>query len=98
MSAIIIRNGRIIDPANKRDEIVDLAMVNGEARHRGIRIDFGEVAQFHEGLFLRMRVVNERQHLRHIGFPVLVRANAEHRSDPADRPAHHRCDVPAGGV
>jgi dihydroorotase len=29
VSATIIRNGRVIDPANKRDEIVDLAIVDG---------------------------------------------------------------------
>jgi dihydroorotase len=29
VSATIIRNGRIIDPANKRDEVVDLAIVDG---------------------------------------------------------------------
>ena len=29
MSAIIIRNGRIIDPANKRDEVADLAIIDG---------------------------------------------------------------------
>ena len=29
MSATIIRNGRVIDPANQRDEIVDLAIVDG---------------------------------------------------------------------
>ena len=30
MSATIIRNGCIIDPANKRDEIADLLIINGE--------------------------------------------------------------------
>ena len=30
MSAIIIRGGRIIDPANKRDEIADLYIVDGK--------------------------------------------------------------------
>jgi dihydroorotase len=29
MSATIIRNGRVIDPANKRDEVIDLAIVDG---------------------------------------------------------------------
>ena len=29
MSATIIRNGRIIDPANKRDEVGDLLIVDG---------------------------------------------------------------------
>ena len=30
MSATIIHNGRIIDPANKRDEIADLYIVDGK--------------------------------------------------------------------
>ena len=30
MSATIIKNGRVIDPANKRDEVVDLAIVEGK--------------------------------------------------------------------
>jgi len=30
VSAIIIRNGRVIDPANKRDEVVDLAILDGK--------------------------------------------------------------------
>ena len=30
MSATIIRNGRIIDPANKRDEIADLFIADGK--------------------------------------------------------------------
>ncbi len=29
MSAILIRNGRILDPANKRDEIGDLFLLDG---------------------------------------------------------------------
>jgi len=30
MSAIVIRNGRVIDPANKRDQIADLVVVDGK--------------------------------------------------------------------
>ena len=30
VSAIIIRGGRLIDPANKRDEIADLYIVDGK--------------------------------------------------------------------
>ena len=30
MSATIIRNGRVVDPANKRDEVVDLLIVDGK--------------------------------------------------------------------
>jgi predicted amidohydrolase len=31
-SATIIRNGRVIDPGNKRDEIADLLIVDGKSR------------------------------------------------------------------
>ena len=30
MSAMIIKNGRVIDPSNKRDEVGDLAIVDGK--------------------------------------------------------------------
>ena len=30
MSITIIRNGRVIDPANKRDEIANLLIVDGQ--------------------------------------------------------------------
>ena len=30
MSATIIRNGRVIDPANKRDEVADLYIADGK--------------------------------------------------------------------
>ncbi|HJX97277.1 MAG TPA: amidohydrolase family protein, partial [Chthoniobacterales bacterium] len=30
MSATIIKGGRVVDPANKRDEVVDLAIVDGK--------------------------------------------------------------------
>src|SRR5207248_2666184 len=33
VSATIIRNGRVIDPANKRDEIADLVIVDGKIAH-----------------------------------------------------------------
>jgi dihydroorotase len=33
MSVTIIRNGRVIDPANKRDEVADLAIVDGKIVH-----------------------------------------------------------------
>ena len=33
MSATIIRNGRVIDPANKRDEVADVYIADGKIRH-----------------------------------------------------------------
>ena len=34
MSATIIRNGRVIDPANKRDEVADLVILQDAERRR----------------------------------------------------------------
>ena len=53
MNATIIRNGRIIDPANKRDEIADLAIVDGriadlsEIRNPKSEIDEIDATQSH---------------------------------------------------
>ena len=38
ISATIIRSGRVIDPANNRDEIVDLAIVDGLYDHGGSKV------------------------------------------------------------
>src|SRR6185369_11591707 len=39
---------------------------------------------------------NEGHHLAHVRLAIHVRLDAEHRRDPADCPAHHWRDVPAG--
>ena len=43
MSTTIIRNGRVIDPANKRDEVVDLAIVDGRIAEKAEGERKGEV-------------------------------------------------------
>ena len=41
MSATIIRNGRVIDPANKRDEVADVYIADGKIV--GVQIRNSEV-------------------------------------------------------
>ena len=45
MSKLLIKNGRIIDPANKRDEVADLLIVDGKIAEIGVglSIEDGEV-------------------------------------------------------
>lgn len=68
MSATIIRNGRIIDPANHRDEVADLAIVNGKI---ALKSEVG--AQKSEeidakGLIVAPGLIDCHVHLREPGF------------------------------
>ena len=46
MSTTIIRHGRVIDPANKRDEIADLLIVDGQiAEQSAIRSSESEIEE-----------------------------------------------------
>ena len=77
MSAIIIRGGRIIDPANKRDEIADLYIVDGkivgskseireEFTRRGGRSEIEEIDA--RGLIVAPGLIDIHVHLREPGF------------------------------
>ena len=77
MSPTIIRNGRIIDPANKRDEIADLYISNGkivgsesEIRAKLSRRD--EISEIEEidakGLIVAPGLIDMHVHLREPGF------------------------------
>ncbi len=70
MSATIIRNGRVIDPANKRDEIVDLAIINGRiADLSAIRNPQSEVEEIDaKGLVVAPGLIDMHVHLREPGF------------------------------
>ena len=70
MSAVIIRHGRIIDPANQRDEIADLCIVDGRIADSS---DAGQSkAKVEEidasGLIIAPGLIDMHVHLREPGF------------------------------
>ncbi len=70
MSATIIRNGRIIDPANKRDEVGDLAIVDGRIVAKfEIRNSKSEMEEIDaSGLIVAPGLIDIHVHLREPGF------------------------------
>ncbi|MFL6589451.1 MAG: dihydroorotase, partial [Chthoniobacterales bacterium] len=66
----IIRNGRIIDPANKRDEVGDLAIVEGRisdvSKIGGPKSDINEIDA--TGLIVAPGLIDLHVHLREPGF------------------------------
>jgi dihydroorotase len=70
MSATIIRNGRVMDPANKRDEVGDLLIVDGRIAERselrGQRSEIEEIDA--EGLIVAPGLIDIHVHLREPGF------------------------------
>ena len=70
MSATIIRNGRVIDPANNRNEIVDLAIVDGRIAERPeVRGQKSEVEEINaSGLIVAPGLIDVHVHLREPGF------------------------------
>ena len=68
MSTVIIRNGRIIDPANKRDEVADLAIVNGKIAPKSeVRGQKSEEIDA-KGLIVAPGLIDSHVHLREPGF------------------------------
>src|SRR5436853_2127389 len=65
MSATIIRNGRVIDPANKRDQVVDLAIVDGKIAKSAPKD--AEVIDA-KGLIVAPGLIDIHVHLREPGF------------------------------
>jgi len=70
MSATIIRNGRVIDPANKRDEVGDLAIVDGRIAQRSeVRGQRSEIEEIDaKGLIVAPGLIDMHVHLREPGF------------------------------
>ncbi len=70
MSATIIRNGRVIDPANNRDEIVDLVIVDGRIAERPeVRDQKSQVEEIDaRGLIVAPGLIDVHVHLREPGF------------------------------
>ena len=70
MKTTIIRNGRIIDPATKRDEIGDLVIANGRiADQSAIRNPQSEITEIDgKGLIVAPGLIDIHVHLREPGF------------------------------
>ena len=70
MSATIIRNGRVIDPANKRDEIADVVIVDGKiADQSAVRIPQSEIDEIDaRNLIVSPGLIDMHVHLREPGF------------------------------
>jgi dihydroorotase len=70
MSATIIRNGRIIDPANRRDEIADLFILDGHiADQSEIRNQKSEIREIEaSNLIVAPGLIDIHVHLREPGF------------------------------
>jgi dihydroorotase len=71
MSATIIRNGRVIDPANKRDEVADLYIADG--RIVGSKSEIlnpkSEIEEIHaDNLIVSPGLIDMHVHLREPGF------------------------------
>ena len=66
----IIRNGRVIDPANKRDEIVDLAIVDGKiAKRSEVKDQKTEIDEIDaSNLIVCPGLIDMHVHLREPGF------------------------------
>src|SRR4029077_13576028 len=70
MSATIIRNGRVIDPANKLDEVGDFYVVDGRITQtsdvKGQKADVEEIDA--RGLIVAPGLIDMHVHLREPGF------------------------------
>src|SRR3989454_5097239 len=68
MSATLIRSGRVIDPANKRDEVFDLAIVDGKiVEQSAIKNQKAETVDA-KGLIVAPGLIDMHVHLREPGF------------------------------
>jgi len=71
MSATIIRNGRVIDPANKRDEVADVYIADGKivGSKSEIRSPKSEIEEIDaKGLVVASGLIDMHVHLREPGF------------------------------
>ncbi|HKS31103.1 MAG TPA: dihydroorotase [Chthoniobacterales bacterium] len=68
MKSIIIRNGRVIDPANRRDEVADLVIADGKIQS-AIENGKSDIAEIDaKGLIVAPGLIDMHVHLREPGF------------------------------
>src|SRR5260370_3380330 len=68
MSATVIRSGRVIDPGNKRDEVVDLAIVDGKIAEQSANKNQKAETVDAKGLIVAPGLIDMHVHLREPGF------------------------------
>src|SRR5438874_4341878 len=68
MSSTVVRSGRVVDPANRRDEVLDLAIVDGKiAEQSAIKNQKAEMVDA-KGLIVAPGLIDMHVHLREPGF------------------------------
>src|SRR5689334_9930275 len=69
MSKLVIRNGRLIDPANRRDLVCDVAIVDGRVAAVGANLEIAGAQEFDaSGLIVAPGFIDMHVHLREPGF------------------------------
>jgi dihydroorotase len=70
MATLLIKNGRVIDPASGRDAIADVWIEDGEVRAVGPGLEVSEVSEFFDatGLVVAPGFIDMHVHLREPGF------------------------------
>lgn len=69
MAKLLIRNGRVIDPASRRDEIADVLIENGFIAAAGLNLDTTGAEQFDaSGMVVAPGFIDMHTHLREPGF------------------------------
>src|SRR4030095_12979777 len=93
MKTTIIRNGRIIDPATKRDEIGDLVIANGRiADQSAIRNPQSEITEINaKGLIVAPGLIDMHVHLREPGFDHKETIASGARAAAAGGVSHRLC-------
>ena len=69
MAKLLIRNGRVIDPASQRDEIADVLIENARIAAVGVNLDVTGAEQFDaSGMVVAPGFIDMHTHLREPGF------------------------------
>src|SRR6516225_11376259 len=70
MATLLIKNGRVIDPASGRDAIADVWIEDGKVRAVGPGLEVSEVSEFFDatGLVVAPGFIDMHVHLREPGF------------------------------